>query len=60
MFDKCAKEHVNSSEAMTGLYRQGIQRNEFEHHLFNLLWPTYQAAKNQGFTEWHPTIPTGV
>lgn len=60
LFDKCAKEHVNSSEAMTGLYRQGIQRNEFEHHLFNLLWPTYQAAKNQGFTEWHPNILTGV
>ena len=53
LFDKCAKEHVNSNEAMTGLYRQGIKRDEFVHHLVNLLWPTYQAAKNQGFTEWH-------
>lgn len=54
LFDKCAKEHVNSNEAMTGLYRQGIGQDEFIHHLVNLLWPTYQAAKNQGFTEWHP------
>ena len=58
LFEKCAKEHVNSNEAMIGLYRQGIQKNDFEQHLLNLLWPTYQAAKNQGFTEWHPIIPT--
>ena len=60
LFVKCAKEHVNSNEAMTGPYRKGIQKNEFEQHLTNLLWPTYQAAKNQGFTEWYPNILTGV
>ena len=53
LFDKCAKEHVNSNEAMTGLYRQGITKDEYVEHLVNLLWPTYQAARNQGFTEWH-------
>ena len=54
LFDKCAKEHVNSNEAMTGLYRRGITKDEYVDHLVNLLWPTYQAAKNQGFTEWCP------
>ncbi len=39
---------------MTGLYRQGIEKEEYVIHLMNLLWPTYQVAKNQGFTEWHP------
>lgn len=53
LFNKCAKEHVNSNEAMTGLYRQGISQNEYIKYLVELLWPTYQAAKNQGFTEWH-------
>ena len=53
LFDRCAKEHVNSNEAMTGLYRKGITKDEYVVHLVNLLWPTYQAAKNQGFTEWH-------
>jgi len=56
LFDKCAKEHVNSNEAITGLYRQGISREEYVKHLVNLLWPMYQAAKNQGFTEWCPGV----
>ena len=60
LFDKCAKEHVNSNEAMTGLYRPGIQKSDFEQHLENLLWPTYQAVRNQGFTEWHPSLFMGV
>ena len=60
LFDKCAREHVNSNEAMTGLYRQGIRWDDFRQHLGNLLWPTYQAAKNQGFTEWNPGFMTGV
>ena len=60
LFDKCAREHVNSAEALTGLYQPGIQKIDFAMHLTNLLWPTYQAAKNQGFTEWHPNIITEV
>lgn len=56
LFSKCAKEHVNSNEAMMGLYQQNIPREDFIQHLDNLLRPTYQAAKNQGFTEWHPGI----
>lgn len=56
LFSKCAREHVNSNEAMNGLYRQGIGKAEFTQHLNNLLWPTYQAAKNQGFTEWRVTL----
>lgn len=60
LFKKCEKEHVNSNEAMMGLYQQNIQRNDFIQHLDNLLRPTYQAAKNQGFTEWHPNILLGA
>ena len=30
-----------------------LTKDEYIEHLVNLLWPTYQAAKNQGFTEWH-------
>ncbi len=45
---------------MMGLYQQNIQRNDFIQHLDNLLHPTYQAAKNQGFTEWHPNILLGA
>lgn len=44
--------HKNRN-VVTGLYRQGITKDEYVVHLVNLLWPTYQAAKNQGFTEWH-------
>ena len=54
LFEKCAKEHVNSNEALIGLYRPGIQKDDFRHNLNNLVWPAYQAAKNQGFTEWNP------
>lgn len=59
LYKKCEKEHVNSNEAIMGLYQPGIQKIDFKQHLFNLLWPTYIAAKNQGFTEWHPEARTG-
>ena len=60
LFNRCVREHVNSNEALIGLYQQGIQRYDFEQHLMSLLWPTYQAAKNQGFTEWKSDITTGA
>lgn len=60
LFEKCAKEHINSNEAMIGLYQQDIPREDFVQHLDNLIRPTYQAARNQGFTEWHSNIILGA
>lgn len=51
-FRKCEREHINSNEARMGLYQPGISQTDFATHLGNLLLPTYQAARNQGFQEW--------
>ena len=59
LFETCSKEHVNSNEAMMGLYQRNIPESEYRVHLDNLLRPTYQAAKNQGFTEWNPALVIG-
>ena len=59
LFETCSKEHVNSNEAMMGLYQRNIPETDYRIHLDNLLRPTYQAAKNQGFTEWNPTFTIG-
>ena len=59
LFENCSKEHVNSNEAMMGLYQRNIPEADYRIHLDNLLRPTYQAAKNQGFTEWNPTFIAG-
>ena len=50
------KRYFAMQDPMMGLYQQNIPREDFIQHLDNLLRPTYQAAKNQGFTEWHPSI----
>ena len=59
LFEKCKKEHVNSNEALMGLYQENIPEADYRVHLDNLLRPTYQAAKNQGFTEWKPSLIVG-
>ena len=59
LFEKCKKEHVNSNEALMGLYQENIPEADYRTHLDNLLRPTYQAAKNQGFTEWKPSVIIG-
>ena len=59
LFEKCIREHVNSNDAMMGLYQRNIPEPDYRTHLENLLRPTWQAAKNQGFTEWNPSFPTG-
>ncbi len=59
LFEKCKKEHVNSTEALMGLYQENISEEDYRIHLDNLLRPAYQAAKNQGFTEWNPSFTAG-
>ena len=54
LFDKCRAEHVNSHEAVMGLYQAGIAPETFRKRLTGLLKPTWQAARNQGFNEWTP------
>ncbi len=59
LFEPCKQEHVNSNEALIGLYQPGIPKDIFLSHLDNLIKPAYQAAKNLGFKEWKPTIQIG-
>lgn len=52
IFDKCCAEHVNSSEAINGLYIPGITKVDFTAHLEEIIRPTYNSARNLGFGEW--------
>ena len=51
-FDKCLKEHVNNADIQHKLYRQNIEKEEFQNRLEEILLPVYTAAKNMGFENW--------
>ncbi len=51
-FDKCAKEHINSTDVMHKLYREGLTPNEFYARLEEIVLPVYNAALNLGFNRW--------
>lgn len=51
-FDKCAQEHINSTDTLHKLYRQGITKNEFDLNLESIIRPVYNAAQNLGFDCW--------
>ncbi len=51
-FDRCAKEHVNSTDVMHKLYKRGLTRAEFSSHLEEIMLPVYNAALNLGFGRW--------
>ena len=55
-FDKCAREHVNSVQVQSRLYRKGLSKQKFEHELKTIILPVYSAAKNCGFKDWEYTI----
>lgn len=51
-FDKCVKEHVNSSDILEKLYRPGIEKHEFIGTLKTIVEPVYKAASDMGFDFW--------
>ena len=52
MFEKCAREHINTDEARMKLYEPGLDKEVFSAHLEEILLPAYKAAQNTGFLEW--------
>ena len=55
-FEKCAKEHLNSSEIRGRIYKKGLSLVEFSNALEEVIQPVYQSAKNCGFSNWIYTI----
>lgn len=51
-FEKCAKEHLNSSEIRGRIYKKGLSLTEFSNVLEEVVQPVYQSAKNCGFSNW--------
>ena len=51
-FDRCAKEHINSTDVMHRLYRQGLSAESFASVLEEIIRPVYNAATNLGFSRW--------
>lgn len=51
-FERCRKEHINSDEVWTKLYREGLTKEAFSKNLEEILLPVYQSAHNMGFVEW--------
>lgn len=52
LFEKCAREHLNSEEIKHRLYRENLSREEFSRVLEEIISPVYQSAKNCGFEQW--------
>ena len=55
-FEKCAKEHLNSSEIRGRIYKKGLSLVEFSNALEEVVQPVYQSAKNCGFSNWIYTV----
>lgn len=55
-FDKCAREHVNDTDILQRLYRQGLDRDTFGTELRKVIEPVYTGARNLGFDEWRMTV----
>ena len=51
-FDRCAKEHINSTDVMHKLYRPGLTSDVFTSMLEEIIHPVYNAALNLGFHKW--------
>lgn len=51
-FEKCAKEHLNSSDIRGRIYKKGLSLTEFSNALEEVVQPVYQSAKNCGFRNW--------
>ncbi|MBD5137624.1 MAG: HNH endonuclease [Lachnospiraceae bacterium] len=51
-FNECAKVHLNNEDIRYRLYRKGLNRNQFESQLCEIILPIYNSAKNCGFDNW--------
>lgn len=51
-FNECAKMHLNNEQIKYRLYRKGLNRNQFETQLCEVILPVYNSAKNCGFDNW--------
>lgn len=51
-FDRCAKEHINSTDVMHKLYRTGHNEGSFAAALEEIIKPVYSAAESLGFLRW--------
>ena len=52
LFQKCAKENLNSEEIRHRLYRPGLSEQVFTNQLEEILLPVYESARNMGFRNW--------
>ena len=51
-FEKCLKEHVNSTDVQHKLYRRDLTKDEFYQNLEGIIRPVYLAAQDMGFENW--------
>ena len=51
-FTKIAKYHLNNDEIRRTLYSDGLSENDFGERLRNIIYPVYNAAKDNGFKQW--------
>lgn len=52
LFEKCAREHLNSMEVRRRIYIEGQDLTKFANALEEVVLPVYQSAKNCGFKNW--------
>lgn len=52
LFEKCAREHLNSMEVRRRIYAKGQDFTNFANALEEVVLPAYQSAKNCGFKNW--------
>jgi len=53
LFLKCKKDHLNSNDVISKLYKEGISKQEYCLRLEELIRPSYVAALNLGFPVWN-------
>lgn len=51
-FIRCSKEHLNNSDFKHRLYREGLNFEDFNGQLEDIIRPVYDSAKNCGFLNW--------
>ena len=51
-FEDCAREHLNNQDVRYRLYREGLEKEQFQQNLREVLTPVYQSAENAGFGKW--------
>lgn len=52
LFEKCAKENLNSDEVKYRLYKPGQTEQHFTNQLEEIMLPVYESARNMGFCKW--------